>query len=400
MLPDLLALSYRSLSRRRLRSWLTILGIVIGIAAIIVLISIAQGLDAAIRNALNIYGTNYIIIYPSTQLGAGGLTVGPPVFRGALHERDVEAIKPIGGVEAAAGAIMVPAASIEFKGETVARSIGGTDPDVYSKFILNGFEAGRMFSPGDTSSVVIGHDVAHNFFSKDVAVGNTLKINGRDFKVRGIMNKIGIGDTDTDLIIDTKAARELLGAQYERGRVFAIFAITRKDADVREVAAEINRRLLDLHKVTEEDKDFSVVTADTILETVGNITSLLSLFLGGVAAISLVVGGIGIANTMFMSVMERTREIGTLKAIGARNRDVLLLFLAESALIGLVGGALGVALGVAASFILSQFGVPTLVTLELCGLSLAFSVAVGAVSGFVPARQAALLQPVEALRYE
>ncbi|MEM4389459.1 MAG: ABC transporter permease [Candidatus Micrarchaeia archaeon] len=400
MLADLLLLSYRSLSRRRLRSWLTVLGIVIGIAAIIILISIAQGLDAAIRNALNIYGTNYIIVYPSTQFGSGGLTVGPPVFRGALHERDVEAIKPIGGIEAVAGALLVPAASIEFKGEMVTRSIGGIDPDVYSKFILNGFEAGRMFPPGDTSSVVIGHDVAHNFFSKDVAVGNTLKINGRDFKVRGIMNKIGIGDTDTDLIIDTKAARELLGAKYEKGRVSAIFVITRKDADVREVAAEINRRLLDLHKTTEQDKDFSILTADTILNAVGNITSLLGLFLGGVAAISLVVGGIGIANTMFMSVMERTREIGTLKAIGARNSDILLLFLAESALIGLVGGALGIALGVAASFILSQFGVPTLVTLELCGLSLAFSVAVGAVSGFIPARQAALLQPVEALRYE
>jgi len=401
MLLDLLKLSYRSLSRRRLRSWLTILGIVIGIAAVIILIAIAQGLDASIRSALTIYGTNYIIVSPSIRLGGGGgLSIGAPVVTGILRERDVEAIKPIGGVEAAAGAIMVPMATIEFKGERVTRSIGGIEPDVYGGFILNGFEAGRMFSPGDTSGVVIGYDVAHSFFSKHIAVGNTVKINGREFKVRGIMNKVGIGDTDADLIIDPKAARELLGSRYEKGRVSAIFVITRKDADVKEVAAEINRRLLDLHKVSEEDKDFSIITADTILETVGNITSLLSLFLGGIAAISLIVGGIGIANTMFMSVVERTREIGVLKAIGARPRAILLLFLLESALIGLVGGILGLLLGTLACLLLSSFGVPTLITPELGGLSLIFSIIVGAVSGFIPARQASLLQPVEALRYE
>ncbi|MFA5077406.1 MAG: FtsX-like permease family protein, partial [Candidatus Micrarchaeia archaeon] len=171
-------------------------------------------------------------------------------------------------------------------------------------------------------------------------------------------------------------------------------------ANISEAEEEITYELMRLHHVTEDNKDFTVMSSAYIAEQVGNITGALGLFLGGIAAISLFVGSIGIANTMFMSIMERTKEIGTMKAVGARNADIMKIFLIEAGIIGIVGGVIGLALSIAVSWGINQFGVPSSITNEVMAGALIFSFAVGLVSGYLPARNAAELNAVEALRFE
>ncbi len=397
---DLLSYVITSLRYRKLRAYLTILGIVIGIASIVILISLAQGLDASIRSQLSVLGTNYVFVIPGS-VGASSFRLGPPVLRGQLTTRDVDAIREVQGVVAVSGNIAYPLAEIEFKGEKTGVSLAGVEPSAFSKFITTGYDAGRFISDGDTSGAVIGWEVANTYFKKNVTLGSTIRVNGHDFRVKGILSKVGnTGPQDTAVYVDQKVVRAMLGSSYARDRVTTIIVVTNKDIPISRVSDEIDRRLQALHKVTPDNKDYTLFTADSIAAQISQVTGILSVFLAGVAAISLLVGGIGIANAMFTSVFERTREIGILKSIGANDAHILQLFLLESGLIGLIGGIVGVMLGFATGLLLSVFGVPTIITPELVIFSIAFSFAVGMVSGYFPAKNAAALQPIEALRYE
>lgn len=397
---DLLKYAVHSMAHRSLRSWLTILGIVIGIGAIVILISLAQGLDASIRAQMEIFGTNYVQVIPGNLEDISGF--GPPTLGGVLYERDVQAIRRVPGVRAVSGLIMLSFAQVEFRNESYSRMVYGIDSDVLNQFTHIGLEKGSVFKDGDVEGLLIGNTVAHQYFEKDVEIGDTIKINGETFRVRGIIKKAGDigGDFDEGIYIDPRAARNLMGESYDPSTVFAILAITEKGRDVRPIAERIDFELQKSHKVKEDEKDYSVMTAESMAQSVGMITNLLSLFLGGVAAISLVVGGVGVANSMFTSVLERTREIGVLKSVGASDGAIMEIFLFEAAMIGVVGGILGVLFGLGVSWLLGKFGVPSAVSMELLAFSLLFSVAVGVASGFVPARNASRLQPVDALRYE
>lgn len=401
MRRDLLDYAVKNLSRKGLRSWLTIIGVVVGISAIVVLVSLGLGVDKEIKSQLTRFGTNYVIVMPGK--GFSSFTSGgPPQFAGALYDSDVQAVKIVDGVDEATGIVMLSSAEIVFKGEAVSHAVNGVGWNVYGKWTEQqaGFQSGGPLGEGDVGGVVIGDYIARSLFEKEVRVGNTLFIEGREFKVKGIFTKMGDvgGDFDDGMYVDLKAARVLQGDTFERNRVFTIFALTRADADTAKVAGKINVKLLERHHTTEENKDFQVMTADNIMEQIGGITALLSLFLAGIAAISLVVGGIGIANTMFTSVVERTQEIGILKSIGASTRSILELFLIESALIGFVGGAIGIIFSILFLLVLVQFGVPVEFRVELFAFVLLFAMGVGGVSGYFPARQAARLQPLEALR--
>ncbi|MBI5158500.1 ABC transporter permease [Candidatus Micrarchaeota archaeon] len=400
VLRDLFSYAYNNLTHRKLRSYLTVLGIIVGIASIVVLISIAQGLDESIRAQLARFGSNYLVIIPGSLGGSSSII--PTSFKGVLYEKDAEAIRLIDGVEDVSAAIGIMGAAVEFKGVGITGSVRGVEQG-YGRYISSkaNFSSGSFFKEGDGGSVVIGHKVANDYFDKPVRAGETLLIEGRKFRVSGVIEKAGQGvDFDSSIFVSLDAARSMRGEGIEKGRVSMIFTLVNEGEDVAQVASRVEQKLLDRHHVSLEDKDFTIITATSVLEQISMITSLLSLFLGGIAAISLLVGGIGIANTMMTAVMERTREIGILKAIGACNSSVLQLFLLESCLIGLVGGVAGALVGLVISFALGAFGVPSKVSIELLAFVILFSLAVGGISGFLPARRAAKLQPLEALRYE
>ncbi len=397
---DLAHYAYNNLTHRKMRSYLTILGIIVGIASIVILVSIAQGLDESIRAQLARFGSNYLIIIPGSLGGSSSML--PSSMKGVLYQKDADAIRLVEGVDDVSAAIGIFGSNVEFKGSGIVGSVRGVEAG-YARYVNSktNFSSGKFFSEGDTGSVVVGYKVANDYFEKKIRAGDTLLIEGRKFKVSGVIEKAGQGtDFDTAMLLDIQAVRELRGEGFDKDRVSMIFVLVKEGEDVTQVAGLISQKLLDRHHATKDSKDFSIITATSMLEQVGMITGMLSLFLGGIAAISLIVGAIGIANTMVTSVLERTREIGILKAIGACNSAVLRIFLIESCMIGLIGGVLGASIGLAASFALNFFGAPSKVTPELFAFVIIFSIILGGISGFMPARSAAKLQPLEALRYE
>ncbi|MBU1198126.1 ABC transporter permease [Candidatus Micrarchaeota archaeon] len=391
--------SIKNLRHRNLRSWLTILGIIIGIGAIVILISLAQGIDKEIRSQLDLFGSNYIQVIPGSM---EGMTSGSFSFKGALYARDVDSLKSVAGVKGVSPILLLMLANVRHKEGTVKMTVSGVDPTVMNDFLYMGLEDGRYMKEGDVEGIFIGHKIAHDMFKDDVRVGDVLMVNEESFRVRGIMNEAGdfTGDFDNGIYIDSRAARNLLGDGYDPTRVFAIMIVTEEGKEVSAIAKEVDRVLMKSHKVGEDEKDYSVITPEATAEQVGMVTGLLSLFLGGIAAISLIVGGVGVANSMITSVLERTREIGTLKALGASNQAILEVFMIEAAVLGFIGGIMGIGFALTVSWILGNFGVPSVVTPELLGFALLFSMVVGVISGFFPAKNASRMEAVDALRYE
>lgn len=396
---DLFTYAVRGLFSRQLRSYLTILGVVIGIAAIVAIVSIGQGLSQYIQNELMSFGTDYLTINPGKL--EDYVSSGPALTMPAtLTENDRKAIESVGGVEKAYGQV-TDTGAIEFHGEKGSGLIIGNSVGIWDAFPIYKLREGRFFR-AESAEAVLGAGVADSVFKKKVRVGDTVRINNMSFKVVGILEK----GTGLMAALDYMVFVDVPDMMRSMGRARAV--VSYEEIDVKlvpgsnadEVGAAVEQKLRNMHHVSEENQDFTLFTPSKVNNLIGSIIGTLNLFLGGLAGISLVVGGVGIANTMFMSVMERTREIGTLKAIGAPDRDIMEIFLIESGLIGLVGGLTGCAVGAALSLLMAQFGVPSYVDAPLVGYALLFSFAVGAVSGFLPARRAAGLPPVEALRYE
>ena len=417
-LPDVLRMAFRSLITRRLRSWLTILGIVIGVAAVVALVSIGQGLQASIESQLSGLGGSLIFISPGhsrsqTTFGGGGFGGGEGGFGGAgtiagnLTDNDLRLIKSIPGVYVATG-MLNKAGQVKYISEVASINIQGAEPGLHRLFSSVKAEAGRDFLAGDDQVAMIGHAVAHDLFKNPIDINDAILINGQRFRVIAILQASGpASPTDNLVIIPLQAARRLF-PDYPKDQYAAFVARVSDNVNPKDIANKIEQKLFLSHHVTKDTQDFTVITSESILQTIAQITSTITLFLGGIAAISLLVGGIGIANTMFMSVMERTRQIGILKALGATNFDVMQIFLSESGTLGLVGGIFGVCLGYLVSLMLSRisfFGggaqaITTSVTPSLAIFAVIFSVVIGIVSGLLPARRASKLQPTEALRYE
>jgi putative ABC transport system permease protein len=403
---DLFMYSVENLRHRQLRSWLTVLGIVVGIAAIVTLISISLGLSKSINDQISQFGSRTIAVVPGDINKQLAFTGGPsrPAALGKLFATDVDRVRRVDGVEYVTGAIAVRS-DVMFKDNGITASISGIEPNIFKQTQVLDIAAGRFLSDTDRESIVIGDTLANEVFGKDkVLVGAVLKIGSeaKPFRVVGVLKKSGVagGGIDSAVFMPIDDARKLAGESIAKNEVSAIRLTVKEGYNVNAVADRINTELLSAHKVKEDAKDFSLVTSDFIMKSVGQITDLLSVFLGGIASISLVVGGVGVANTMFMAVIERTKEIGIMKSVGASSGAILETFLIESALIGLGGGIIGIIVGVAFAFAASFFGVPVVVPLELVLGTAAFSLIVGLVSGYVPARNAAKLQPVEALRFE
>jgi putative ABC transport system permease protein len=391
-----LRMAFDSIRQRKLRSSLTVLGIVIGIAAIIALVSIGEGTNAAVNQALGSLGANTIFV---SSGGGGGF--GMQSTRESLAKKDLNDVQSTRGIEAAVG-IFVKSSAVTFKDQIKVLSFFGVDSKESQKFFTDigivQIDQGRFFKPGEKHVVVIGNVIAEKSFDTALKVNDKLTVNGEKVQIIGILKETGQSTYDSIVI----APIEDVQSDTEKDQYTIIFARVNDPSRIDDIASSIQKKMDDSHG----KKVFQVYTAKQLTEQIGAVTNMLSLVLGGIAGIALVVAGIGIANTMYMSIMERTREIGIMKAIGASNRNVLEIFLMEAALIGVIGGIVGDLVGTGLSealgVVLKSYGLSfsTKVTPELLGLGILFSVGVSVLFGFLPARKAAKLRPIEALRYE
>ncbi|MHC1625539.1 MAG: ABC transporter permease [Methermicoccaceae archaeon] len=413
-LSDMAKISLNNLSQRGLRSWLTILGIVIGVAAVVAILSIGEGMEQSMTSQLGGLGTDIITVSPgfSRAAGMGGPGGGssvPSTDSGNLTDTDIQIIKSVYGVEAVNG-IVSGRVNITYLGETLTTSVEGVDPLAWEKITTSEIGSGRTLTPSDQNVVIIGYSIANDVFKQPLLINTHINIEGRSFNIVGILEESGSwsGD-DNSIIMPVDAARTVVDDVDPDQYSYLQVKVTDEDM-VEDVITEMDKKLMMSRHVTEETKDYTISSPLSMIEAISEALNTINLFLAGIAVISLLVGAIGIANTMFMSVMERTRQIGILKALGATNFEVMKLFLFESVMIGLIGGLLGVFCGFIAAGIISELAAMTLggggeesmaiITPQLILLAIGFSVIIGMVSGLIPARSAANLQPVEALQYE
>lgn len=414
-LKDVFLLSLTSIQHRHLRSWLTILGIVIGVASIVSLIGLSMGLSANISKSINSIGSNIITVTAGGQgaarTGGGfGLFRPPDVGRPGggfggggggsnpvITFRDADELRTLPGVYRVDARVQ-GRELVQYKNKNSSLTIVGTEPSAFKDSVGLDLCNGRYLSTSDQYSAVLGFGIMNRTFNDLDMLNRQIKINGVPFRVVGVLLQSGgFGGSDNQIFIPQSVAKNMFNQTTDASSVIVVSAA---DHDPATVASEVENELVLLHRVTSTTEDFTITTAATLQSTVASITDTLGLFLGGIAAISLLVGAIGVANTMFMSVMEQTKEIGVLKSLGAKSSDVVNLFLCEAAIIGFVGGFLGLALSFIVSLIMDSAGLPVLLTPELLLGGLLFSVFIGLVAGFVPARNAASIPPVEALRYE
>ncbi|MCL6500484.1 MAG: ABC transporter permease [Candidatus Pacearchaeota archaeon] len=410
---DSLKFALHNLTTRGLRSWLTIIGVIMGVAAIVAIVSVGQGMQQVISSQLGALGSDQVYVLPGGSISSNimsGLGAKAP---GELTDKDLKVIESVEGVIVAAPDI-IGMETVSFMGDSNKFYIWGTNEQwVKVREASVSMESGRFLSEGDRGVAVLGYEAAKETFDKEVSLGSQIKIGNESYKVIGIMNSIGgLGGAQEDkaVFLSLEDAEKYSGV-FGIDNYYAI-EIKVEQERVEEIAEKIKEKLMNARHVTEDKIDFSVYTPKMIVSVVSSVLTTINLFLYGIAAISLIVGAVGIANTMFTSVTERTRQIGILKALGMTNKDVMNLFLVESALIGLVGGILGIFFGFLISGIIGQVasvflassrvgGVSMVyVSPELILFSLAFSVVIGIISGIFPARRAASLEPVEALRYE
>ncbi|MCX8061577.1 MAG: ABC transporter permease [Anaerolineales bacterium] len=396
-----------SLASNKLRSGLTILGIVIGVAAVIAMISIGRGAENSITGSIQGIGTNLLF-----------------VFRGG--NEDVRNPKPItlGDANAINDPFQAPSVAnvapmlmgdgkVSYGGESVLTSIEGITPafaEVRNYRVTEGEFISEEHILGRSSVALLGPDVAEKLFGrKEGLVGETVRIEGQPFRVLGVLESKGgssFSNQDDRVMVPFTTAQARLIRRSTPDQVDLLMVQAISAQAVPQAAEEVAQILRYRHKTEIGADDFTILTQQDFLDTARTITNILTIFLGGIAAISLLVGGIGIMNIMLVSVTERTREIGLRKALGARRIDILVQFLTESIVLSLFGGLVGIGLGWLISYVVGQIAaannadINPAIGLDTILLATLFSSAVGLFFGLYPANRAASLEPVEALRYE
>jgi len=405
MILDLAELSGKNLFRRGKRSWLTVIGIIIGITAIVALFSLGQGLEDSVTQEFEDLGANTIYVLPGS--GIEGFFGGGNAD-GALEEEDLEAVRRAQGV-GEAGPMIYDAGTIgEFRGETERVPLLGIPTDSSQEMVMRTnaleVESGRNIRDGDRNSGLAGYDLAQgDIFETSVGLRSQITVEGTDIRVVGLMEQSGDPEYDRSIVMPIDSVRDILDDEDRIDFIVAEVSSGEPEDVAENIEAEIRRE----RNIQEGDEDFTASTADDLLESFLSILNLVQYVVLGIISIALFVGGLGIMNTMYMSVSERTKEIGIMKALGATKKQILSIYLVESAIIGFIGGIIGVMIGLGISeiafyFIRDSVGIPLQPSrsLGLVATALGASVVLGIISGYLPARKAANLEPVEAIRQE
>jgi putative ABC transport system permease protein len=399
--------SFRSLRANKMRSALTMLGMIIGVGAVIVMVAIGEGANQRISAQISSVGSNLLLVLPGSTT-SGGLRSG---FGGVptLTMGDARAIgKELPPVRFATPSIRT-SAPVVYGNQNWSTIVQGVWPE-YLEMRDWRIVSGRNFTAAETEAaskvVLLGQTVAENLFGPEDPVGKIVRIKRSPFTVVGVLDRKGQSpqgqDQDDTVVLPITTLQKKLYASAHAGTVGVIMVQAVDGESVKEAERQVAALLRQRHRIGPgQDDDFSVRNLSEVLALAETATRIMSLLLGGIASVSLLVGGIGIMNIMLVSVTERTREIGIRMAVGARERDILSQFLIEAMLLALTGGAAGIVLGAAGAVLTSRFaGWSTVISPSAVFLAFGFSAAVGIFFGFYPARKASRMDPIEALRYE
>lgn len=441
---DSFKLSLNSVLHRKMRAWLTLLGIVIGVAAVVSIISLSESAQANVSSRLSNFGADVITMSAGggraggfggefrMSLGGGG---GMPGFGGGqsgttrsssstsiktpvLTSFDSSILRSHPNVWYVNELVSGGRLEVVFGAETTKATVNGVNPSTWKNVATSlSLSSGRFLSVSDSSAIVIGNSIANKTFKQPITLGRQISVGGSTFTVVGILASSGssFGGGNDSAIYMPYSSVWAISTDVNKGNFSSIEArLKSTDGNlVDETISGLTKSLLVSRRVTERTKNFSLTSPQSIQEQIAGVTQTLTLFLVAIAAVSLLVGAVGVANSMFTSVLEKTKEIGILKALGSTDYEIMQLFVIESGLFGLVGGIIGTVLGSLASVLLSgslgsiRFfpglggeGMTFQLNPELVIVAILLSTIIGMVAGFLPARAASKLKPVEALRYE
>ncbi|HKS49499.1 MAG TPA: ABC transporter permease [Amycolatopsis sp.] len=407
---ETLRTSLEAIRSHRLRSALTMLGILIGIGAVILTVGLGEGAQAQVASAINSLGTNLLVVSPGSTTNSTGVRGGAGSAT-TLTVRDANALATPGVAPdiAAVAPTTTRSTALSAGATTWTTSVVGTTP-AWEPVRARSVAEGRFLTDADITSeaanVVLGPATAEELFGSTNAVGRTVTIGGLPFTVVGVLNSAGTSSTaqnqDDQAIVPISTAADRLIGGGNRTSVQAIYLQASTSDGLSAAYQEANQELLALHHITDSaNADFTIASQESLLDTASSVTQTLTVLLGGVAAISLLVGGIGVMNIMLVSVTERIREIGLRKAVGASPVVIRRQFMVEASVLGLSGGLLGVLLGIAGALILPHLvGIQISVSPSATAIAILTAIAIGLIFGVYPASRAARLAPIDALRSE